>query len=124
MAKSPRGQLILDAAKTLMERDGVYGDPRTNLACAGELKRVFLRYAISSSRHIGPAEHEAIDLLLTQVARIATGPVVHNSNYSNAVAYGALAGECALVGSNEAGSISTGTAKVTSAPFNLSEQEL
>jgi hypothetical protein len=121
--QTPRARVILSAARNIQSKDAVYGDPRTNLACAGELKRVFVRYAARSARTIGPAEHEAIDMLLTKIARIATGPVIHDDNYSDAVAYAAIAGECALAGSNEARPIMPEPADEAD-PFDLSEQEL
>jgi Domain of unknown function (DUF6378) len=102
---SPRARILVSSVKTLQDRDAVYGEPRTPLSCAGELKRVFLKYAARSPRQIGPGEHEAMDLALTKIARIATGPSVHEDNYVDGAAYLALAGEAALVGTTEARSV-------------------
>jgi hypothetical protein len=96
---------LVQSVKTLQERDRTYGEPRTTLACAGELKRVFLKYAARSSRRIGPGEHEAVDLLLTKVSRIATGPSVQEENYIDGATFFALAGEAATVGTTEARSV-------------------
>jgi len=75
------------------------------MACAGELKRVFFKYAAKSPRRVGPGEHEAVDQVLSKIARIATGPIVHEDTYVDGAAYMAIAGECALVGTTEARSV-------------------
>lgn len=102
---SPRARILVSSVKVLQDRDTIYGEPRTPLSCAGELKRVFLKYAARSPRRIGPGEHEALDLALTKIARIATGPTIHEDNYVDGAAYLALAGEAALVGTTEARSL-------------------
>lgn len=87
-----RGMILHDAlSATEGDRQSTYGDPIPNLSLAGTLKRVVRDRA---DRYLSPAEQEAIDLLLTKVARIVTG-TYHRDNYVDAAAYAALAGEAA-----------------------------
>ena len=100
---TPRARILIQGVRlTTGQRDQIYGDPKVNMACAGELKRVFLKYAARSPRRIGPGEHEAIDLVLTKISRIATGTVVHEDTYVDGATYMAIAGECAIDGTTEA----------------------
>lgn len=90
-------QEILNVASSLTSstRPSTYGDPKVNLACAGELKGVITKYILQNSlRDISPAEREAIDLCLTKISRIITGQY-HEDNYVDLAAYAAIAGECA-----------------------------
>jgi hypothetical protein len=103
---TPRARILVQGVRlTSGTRDNLYGDPKINMACAGELKRVFLKYAVKSPRRIGPGEHEAIDLVLTKISRIATGTVPHEDTYVDGATYMAIAGECALEGTPEARSV-------------------
>ncbi|CAH1666033.1 MULTISPECIES: DUF6378 domain-containing protein [unclassified Chelatococcus] len=77
---------------TCGSRDEEYGPPAVNLACAGELKRLIRRYA---AREIGPAEQEALDMVLTKVARLVTGQPKPDT-YVDGATYFAIAGEVAL----------------------------
>lgn len=106
MTMPPRAKILVDAVKAVTEsREKTYGDPKVNLSCAGELKRVLLRYLARSARQIGAGEHEALDQTLSKIARIATGPDVHEDNYTDAAAYMALAAECAILGSHVPSSV-------------------
>src|SRR5262245_31064559 len=62
----PRAKILVEAVRQITDtKEKVYGDPKVNLSCSGELKRVFLRYAARSPRQIGPAEQDAIDQALS-----------------------------------------------------------
>lgn len=87
------GILNEGARLTGSDRDKTYGDPVINLACSGELKQVFRKYI---QRDVSTQELEAIDMALTKLGRIATGPAPHRDNYVDAAAYIAIAGEQAL----------------------------
>jgi hypothetical protein len=75
-------------------RDAEYGDPKVNLACAGELKAVLRKWAQRGKRVIGPGEQEAIDLVVTKLGRVITGKPGRDT-YVDGACYFAIAGECA-----------------------------
>lgn len=85
-----RGE-VLDTAKNLTtgDRNRAYGDPSINLTCAGELKQIYQTYA---QNKYSLAHDEAIEQLLTKIARIATGNF-KTDNYVDASAYAAIACE-------------------------------
>lgn len=88
-----RVRILNEAARlTGADRNKTYGDPGVNLACAGELKDVFWRYAKANPREISPAEGEALDQVMTKLARLATG-AAKLDNYIDGAAYFAIAGE-------------------------------
>jgi hypothetical protein len=97
-----RNNILVDAIqKVHTEKEELYGDPAINLACAGELKRIFFKYAARSQRRISPGEHEAIDQALTRIARMATSSNTILSAYSGAAGYLALAAELALMATGQ-----------------------
>lgn len=83
---------ILDRASLLVstDRSKQYGDAATNMGCAAELKSVVRDYR---TRSMSPEETEAIDMCLTKISRIVTGPTPHEDNYIDLAGYAALAGE-------------------------------
>lgn len=92
--QSTREQVLRKAIDlTVTQREAVYGDPYPNLALAGALKALYAQAA--GNKHCA-AHNAAIDLLLTKVARIATGAPGHTDNYVDGAAYFALAAECAV----------------------------
>lgn len=84
---------ILETAHKLVseDRNRQYGEPEVNLKLAGLLKHVFWKHA---TRDISPAEHEAIDMVLTKLSRIGTG-TYKDDNYIDAAGYIAIAGQMA-----------------------------
>lgn len=91
-----RVKIMLDgAALTSGPRDGTYGRPQFNMACSAALKEVFWTFQAQSARRMTLAEREAIDMVLTKLGRIATGPKVHRDNYVDGSTYFAIAGESA-----------------------------
>lgn len=88
-----RVQILLGAATlTNGDRDKEYGPPKVNLGAAGELKKT-LRAV--TTRQMSPGELEAWDMVLTKLARCATGSPKKDT-YVDAAAYAAIAGEIAL----------------------------
>lgn len=81
------------AALTSGDRDADYGPPAINMAAAGALKAAFREHM---RRDISLAELEAIDMALTKLARIATGPKPKRDNYVDCACYLAISGEIAL----------------------------
>lgn len=81
------------AALTSGDRDADYGPPSINMAAAGALKAAFREHM---RRDISLAELEAIDMALTKLARIATGPKPKRDNYVDCACYLAISGEIAL----------------------------
>lgn len=96
-----------DASKTakelLEERGAVYGEPIYNLECAAKLKEVFRYYASTfrpSDKRFPPgdpraregmlAHDDAMENLLTKVARIATGRYCKD-NYDDILGYASIA---------------------------------
>ena len=82
------------AALTAGDRDQSYGDPMVNLGLAGEIKTLCRRV---QARPMHPAEIEAIDQVITKVARVYTGPQVKEDNYIDGATYFAIAGEAAII---------------------------
>src|SRR5262245_37508758 len=120
----PRAKILVEAVRQITDiKEKVYGDPKVNLSCSGELKRVFLRYAARSPRQIGPAEQDAIDQALSKIARIATGPVIHEDNYTDCAAYVALAFECAILGSREPSGIMAEETEEEDVEVNLTAED-
>ena len=121
----PRAKVLVEAVRQVTdEKEKLYGDPRVNLSCAGELKRVFLRYAVRSARTVGPAEQDAIDQALSKIARIATGPSLVEDNYTDCAGYVAIAYECALLGSREPRDIMEAAAGEDLNEFDISDDEI
>lgn len=83
------------ARLTSGDRDADYGPPAVNMAAAGELKAVFRKHL---RRDMSLAELEAIDMALTKLGRIATGPKPKRDNYTDCATYVAISGEIALAG--------------------------
>src|SRR5262245_53552484 len=98
----PRDRVLIEAVRTLQNYETLFGDPKIVAACAGELQRTFLKYAIRSPRRLSSAEHAAMDQALREVARIACGPAIHADNYVEASAFIGIAAECALANGNQA----------------------
>lgn len=94
MTEKPERILALEEAASLTsgERDAAYGPPTVNLAASGELKATMRKHMV---RHLSPAELEALDMVLTKVGRIITGPKPKRDNYVDGAAYMAIAWEAA-----------------------------
>ena len=91
--KSDRVLVLEDAASlTSGERDLQYGPPIVNLTASGDLKRTMREHLV---RDLSPAELEALDMVLTKIGRIITGPEPKRDNYVDAAAYMAIAWEAA-----------------------------
>ena len=91
--KSDRVLVLEDAASlTSGERDLQYGPPLVNLTASGDLKRTMREHLV---RDLSPAELEALDMVLTKIGRIITGPEPRRDNYVDAAAYMAIAWEAA-----------------------------
>lgn len=89
-----RVQVLQDAAAlTDGDRDTTYGPPNVNLNAAGRLKALMRELTV---RDISPAELEALDLVMTKIGRIVTGPVIYRDNYVDGSAYLAIAYENAM----------------------------
>lgn len=86
--------LVLEEAASLTsgERDIQYGPPLVNLSASGDLKRTMREHLV---RDLSPAELEALDMVLTKIGRIITGPEPRRDNYVDAAAYMAIAWEAA-----------------------------
>lgn len=86
--------LVLEEAASLTsgERDLQYGPPIVNLTASGDLKRTMREHLV---RDLSPAELEALDMVLTKIGRIITGPEPRRDNYVDAAAYMAIAWEAA-----------------------------
>jgi hypothetical protein len=92
-----RVQILHQSAKlTGGQRDKTYGPPVVNLGLAGLLKRTFWGNA---TRLMSDAEREAIDQVLTKLARVGTG-TYHEDNYIDGAAYFAIAGEVGALAQN------------------------
>ena len=88
-----RGNILRDAcAATEGDRNGMYGDPTKQLGLAGRLKRMMRG---SAEREIGPAEMEALDMVLIKISRAVVGASPGRDTYVDGAAYFAIAGECA-----------------------------
>lgn len=89
-----RVKILEDAADiTSGDREAEYGPPAFNLQCAGELKLLLRKHA---RRELTAGEWEAIDLAMTKLGRIVTGPKPKRDTYVDAACYLAIAGEIAL----------------------------
>ncbi len=89
-----RGRILGDARKaTEGDRNKSYGDPSVQFALAGELKAL-VRFRMK--RKVGPAEMEALDMVLTKLSRAVIGSEPGRDTYVDGAAYFAIAGECAL----------------------------
>lgn len=86
--------LVLEEAASLTsgERDLQYGPPIVNLTASGDLKRTMREHLV---RDLSVAELEALDMVLTKIGRIITGPEPKRDNYVDAAAYMAIAWEAA-----------------------------
>src|SRR5690606_7292864 len=94
MTHPVRSSILFEGIKlTCGDRNEAYGDPKANMACAGELKAVLRKYA---ARDISPEEWEAIDMTMTKMSRVVTGPKPKRDNYTDGSVYFAIAGEMAL----------------------------
>ncbi len=99
MTDSVRVSILKEGAElTSGSRDADYGPPAINMAAAGELKMVFRKHI---TRDMSVAELEAIDMALTKLGRIATGPKPKRDNYVDCACYVAISGEIALAGEIE-----------------------
>jgi len=88
-----RVAILHEGAKlTAGDRDREYGDPRINMACAGELKRVVRAHL---ARAISPEEQEALDMVLTKISRYLTGAPKRDT-FVDGATYFAILGELAL----------------------------
>ena len=94
MQTKPDRVLVLEEAASLTrgERDLQYGPPLVNLTASGDLKRTMREHLV---RDLSPAELEALDMVLTKIGRIITGPEPKRDNYVDAAAYMAIAWEAA-----------------------------
>ena len=94
MTDKPARVLVLEEAASLTggERDLAYGPPITNLSASGDLKDTMRRHLV---RNLSSAELEALDMVLTKIGRIITGPLPKRDNYVDAAAYMAIAWEAA-----------------------------
>ncbi len=86
-----RERVLTEATKNICsDRENTYGAPEDNLACAGELQAVYLKY---SKGLFGPAHENAMLHVLSKLARIATGAKLHTDNYVDGAGYFALGAE-------------------------------
>lgn len=94
MTDKPSRVLVLEEAASLTsgERDAAYGPPIINLSASGDLKATMRKHMV---RNLSSAELEALDMVLTKVGRIITGPKPKRDNYVDAAAYMAIAWEAA-----------------------------
>lgn len=94
MTDKPARVLVLEEAARLTsgERDLAYGPPIINLKASGDLKSMMRQHIV---RDISSAELEALDMVLTKIGRIITGPMPKRDNYVDAAAYMAIAWEAA-----------------------------
>ncbi len=95
MSETVRGEILGDAREaTEGDRDKAYGDPSVQLGLAGELKALVRS---RMKRDVGPAEMEALDMVLTKLSRAVIGSEPGRDTYVDGAAYFAIAGECALL---------------------------
>ena len=94
MTDKPARVLVLEEAANLTsgERDLAYGPPIINLSASGDLKDMMRHHLV---RNLSSAELEALDMVLTKIGRIITGPMPKRDNYVDAAAYMAIAWEAA-----------------------------
>ena len=92
---SKRVEILNRAAElTGGDRNKTYGDPAPNLALTAELFQLCESAARISGR-MNEAETGAMQLVCAKLARICTGPVYHEDNYTDLAAYAAIMGEVA-----------------------------
>lgn len=92
----PVREQILSTARdyTIGDRDQSYGDPIVNLSLARHLKSMcWTTWTQNSPRMISPAEWEAIDMILVNIARLVVGPAPGRDRYIDIAGYAAIAGE-------------------------------
>lgn len=95
MSEPERAKILSDGIiLTSGDRNRSYGEPIQNLGLAGELKRVF---RAGCARRIGPAEQEAIDMVLTKISRLGAGQAPGRDTYVDGATYFAIAGEVAQI---------------------------
>ena len=101
----PERVLVLEEAARLTSgaRDATYGPPIVNLSASGELKAVMRAHLV---RDLSFAEIEALDMVLTKIGRIITGPEPHRDSYVDAAAYIAIAWEAAAADTKDIEEIS------------------
>ena len=100
MSEIHRGDILKEAHDlTTQDRNKQYGPPEVNLNLAGDLKKLFWSQA---TRQFSPAEHEAIDMVLTKLSRIGTG-TYKKDNYVDGAAYIAIAGQMGSLALLESG---------------------
>jgi hypothetical protein len=94
MTDTPERVQVLEEAARLTngDRNADYGPPVVNLEASGELKATMRRHMV---RDISSAELEALDMVLTKIGRIITGPKPKRDNYTDGAAYMAIAWEAA-----------------------------
>lgn len=120
LGASPRGAILLEGAVlTAGRRNDSYGDPKFNVVAAGRLKDLFREV---TRRNISPGEQEAIDQVLTKLARIATGKTLRD-NYVDAATYIAIAGELALAAATSS-EHSDNASQAGSGPSQLFKEKL
>lgn len=89
-----RASILSEALNlTCGDRQKDYGDPRPNQALAGKIKILLREYA---TRDISPEEWESLDMVVSKLSRIVTGPKPKRDNYTDGAAYFSMAGEMAL----------------------------
>lgn len=97
MERTMNRGFILDTAKelTMGDRNKQHGDSQTNLGLAGSMKVMYWDFVRRhANRVIDAAEHEAIDMVITKLSRVATG-TLNPDNYIDMAAYAAIAGQAA-----------------------------
>lgn len=100
MTEIHRGDILKEAHDlTTQDRNKQYGEPEINLSLAAILKHHFWKRA---TREFSPAEHEAIDMVLTKLSRIGTG-TYKKDNYVDGAAYIAIAGQMGSLALVESG---------------------
>lgn len=94
MTDKPERVLALEEAARLTDgdRNADYGPPIVNLEASADLKATMRRHMV---RRLSGAELEALDMVLTKVGRIITGPKPKRDNYVDGAAYMAIAWEAA-----------------------------
>lgn len=88
------------------DRDVSYGDPSINLGLAGQIKHLCRQV---QARDMTFAEQEAMDQVITKVARVFTGPKITPDNYIDGATYFAIAGEAATKELSTSGQVTTYT---------------
>lgn len=84
--------LMTGAEITAGARNKSYGDPIDNLGLAGKVKQLLRDHCL---RTIGPAEQEALDMVVTKICRCYSGADPGEDTYVDGATYFAIAGEVA-----------------------------